>query len=63
MSIEIISVKGLPIIEEGDDLAELILDAMKVQGNPLQNGDVVVLSHVIVSRAEGRTVNLETIDQ
>jgi coenzyme F420-0:L-glutamate ligase/coenzyme F420-1:gamma-L-glutamate ligase len=61
MSIEIIAIKGLPIIVEGDDLAELIIHAMKVQENPLQNGDIIVLSHVIVSRAEGRTIDLETV--
>ena len=58
MGIEIIGIEGLPIIGEGDDLAALILEALKSQGNPLRDGDVVVLSHVIVSRAEGRTVDL-----
>ncbi len=61
MSIKIIAIEGLPIITEGDDLAELIIHAMKVKENPLQNGDIIVLSHVIVSRAEGRTVDLETV--
>ncbi|MBC8224472.1 coenzyme F420-0:L-glutamate ligase, partial [Candidatus Bathyarchaeota archaeon] len=59
---EIIGIEGLPIIEEGDDLAALILEALNSQGNPLRNGDVVVLSHVIVSRAEGRTVDLSSVE-
>ena len=62
MRIEIIGIEGLPIIEEGDDLAALILEALKSQGNPLRDGDVVVLSHVIVSRAEGRTVDLGSVE-
>ena len=62
MGIEIIGVKGLPIIREGDDLAALILEDLKTQGNPLWSMDIVVLSHIIVSRAEGRTVNLGSVE-
>ena len=62
MGIEIIGIEGLPIIGEGDDLAALTLEALKSQCNPLRNGDVVVLSHVIVSMAEGRTVDLGSIE-
>ncbi len=62
MKIEVIGVAGLPIICEGDDLAYLIIEAAGEQGTPLTDGDVVVLSHVIVSRAEGRTVDLRTVE-
>ena len=62
MKVEVIGVKGLPIIGEGDDLAGLIVESASSQGEPLQDGDVVVLSHVIVSRAEGRTVDLGTVE-
>lgn len=62
MKIEVIGVAGLPIIGEGDDLAALVTEAASKQGTPLANGDVVVLSHVIVSRAEGRTVDLGEVE-
>ena len=62
MGIEIIGIEGLPIISEGDNLAALVLEAMKSKGNPLRNRDVVVLSHVIVSRAEGRTMDLGSVE-
>jgi len=52
----------LPIIREGDDLASMIVDAARVQGTELMDGDIVVLSHVIVSRAEGRTVDLKDVE-
>ncbi len=60
--VEVIPVTGLPIIKEGDDLACLICDASEKQGTPIQNGDVIVATHVIVSRAEGTIVDLETIE-
>ncbi|MGD2066415.1 MAG: coenzyme F420-0:L-glutamate ligase [Candidatus Bathyarchaeota archaeon] len=59
--IEILAVTGLPIVKEGDDLASLICQAAEKQGTPIKNGDVIVVTHVIVSRAEGSIVNLETV--
>lgn len=60
--VQIIGVKGLPIIKEGDNLAELICDAAARQGSPIQDHDVLVISHVIVSRAEGNVVDLDDVN-
>jgi len=62
MRVEVIGVTGLPIIREGDDLASMIIDAARAQGTELMDGDIVVLSHVIVSRAEGRTIDLKDVE-
>ena len=59
--IEIIAVKDLPIIKEGDDLAKLICSRAERQRTPIEEGDIVVITHIIVSRAEGNVVNLNTI--
>jgi len=59
--IKIFGVKGLPIIKAGDDLAKLICKAAEKQQTPLQDGDIIVVTHVIASRAEGNTVNLDTV--
>jgi coenzyme F420-0:L-glutamate ligase/coenzyme F420-1:gamma-L-glutamate ligase len=61
MRIEVIGVVGMPIVEGGDDLASLVAEATEAQGTPLMDGDILVLSHVIVSRAEGRTVDLRYV--
>ncbi len=61
MSITVTPVLGLPVIKEGDDLAELILNAMNRSGNPVSSSDVLVVCHVIVSRSEGRVVDLKTV--
>jgi coenzyme F420-0:L-glutamate ligase/coenzyme F420-1:gamma-L-glutamate ligase len=50
-------VKGLPEIQAGDDLGELV--AAKLE---LEDGDVVVLAQKAVSKAEGRVVRLEEIE-
>ena len=60
-SIEIIAVEGLPLIKPGDNLGELIANAAEKQKTPLQDNDVVVVTHVVVSKAEGNIVNLDEI--
>ena len=59
--IQIIGIERLPIVKTGDDLAELICNAAESQGARIQNGDILVITHVIVSRAEGRIVNLDEV--
>jgi len=59
--IKIIGVRGLPIIKEGDDLAGMICEAAEKQGTRIQEGDIIVITHIIVSRAEGNVVNLDSV--
>jgi len=59
--IQVLPVKGLPMIKKGDNLAQLICRAAENQGIPLQDGDVIVVTHVFVSKAEGQVYNLDEI--
>jgi coenzyme F420-0:L-glutamate ligase/coenzyme F420-1:gamma-L-glutamate ligase len=52
---------GLPEIRSGDDLARLFAEAAKTQNLVPAPGDVLVVAQKIVSKAEGRTVRLDTI--
>ena len=56
--IEIIPVADLPEVLPGDDLPEAIARAA---GESLYPGDVVVVTHKVVSKAEGRLVNLREV--
>jgi coenzyme F420-0:L-glutamate ligase/coenzyme F420-1:gamma-L-glutamate ligase len=60
-SVQVMGVEGLPIVKVGDRLGELISEAARRQGTPVQGGDVVVVAHVVVSVAEGRVVNLDEV--
>ncbi|MEM0058324.1 MAG: coenzyme F420-0:L-glutamate ligase [Candidatus Bathyarchaeia archaeon] len=59
--IQIIGIKGIPIVKAGDNLAELICKAAERQGTPIQDGDIIVITHIVVSRAEGRVINLDEV--
>jgi coenzyme F420-0:L-glutamate ligase/coenzyme F420-1:gamma-L-glutamate ligase len=60
--IRIIGLEGLPIVKEGDDLAELICAGAERGGVRIEDGDVVVITHVVVSRVEGSVVNLDEVE-
>ena len=54
-------VPGLPMIQAGDDLAALVVQAMQRADLKLEGGDVVCVAQKIVSKAEGRQVNLDDV--
>jgi coenzyme F420-0:L-glutamate ligase / coenzyme F420-1:gamma-L-glutamate ligase len=52
---------GIPMIAAGDDLTAIIVKALRDAGLALASGDVLVLAQKIVSKAEGRSVDLATV--
>lgn len=60
--LEILALPGIPQVRAGDDLAELLLQAMDAADLSLQDGDVLVLAQKIISKAEGRTVRLADVE-
>jgi coenzyme F420-0:L-glutamate ligase / coenzyme F420-1:gamma-L-glutamate ligase len=62
MALTIFGIPGLPEITSGADLASLIAAAGAAAGTPLESGDVLVVTSKIVSKAEGRSVQLSSVD-
>jgi coenzyme F420-0:L-glutamate ligase/coenzyme F420-1:gamma-L-glutamate ligase len=60
-SLEVIALTGLPLIKAGDDLVEMIASSLKQNGVEPRAKDVLVVAQKIVSKAEGRMVDLATI--
>jgi coenzyme F420-0:L-glutamate ligase/coenzyme F420-1:gamma-L-glutamate ligase len=61
-SLEVIALKGLPLIRPGDDLVELIASAFRRDAVAPRPGDILVVAQKIVSKAEGRIVDLTTVE-
>jgi coenzyme F420-0:L-glutamate ligase/coenzyme F420-1:gamma-L-glutamate ligase len=59
--VTIFPVSGLPEIERSAPLARMILDCIKHGGLELEDGDIAVVTQKIVSKAEGRVVDLKRI--
>ena len=62
MALVVTPLSNLPLIEPGDDLANLLMQSLKTTGIQLCDGDILVLAQKIVSKAEGRLVNLSTVE-
>lgn len=56
------ALSGVPSIGKGDDLAVILGDALDASGYVPASDDVLVVTHKIVSKAEGRIVDLATVD-
>ena len=54
MNIEIHPIDGIPEVAPGDDLAALIVDGLASSSITLSDRDIVVITHKVVSKAEGR---------
>src|SRR5690606_33060290 len=61
-AVHILPISGLPEVNPGDDLETMLVDAITTSAGDLQRGDVVVVTHKIVSKAEGQIVDLESVD-
>ena len=59
--LELLAIPGLPMIKAGDDLPALLAEGFQRAGLVPQKGDVLALAQKIVSKAEGRSVDLATV--
>ena len=59
--IEIIGLKGIPLINPGDNISQIIFENLKNNEINLKNGDIFVIAQTIISKSKGRIVNLDYI--
>ena len=61
-TVSLVGVPGVPMVQPGDDLPNLVVEVLSKAGLGLKAGDVVVITSKIVSKAEGCTVDLRTVE-
>jgi coenzyme F420-0:L-glutamate ligase/coenzyme F420-1:gamma-L-glutamate ligase len=59
--LQLIAIPGLPMVRAGDDLAALVAAGLQRIGVVPQAGDVLVVAQKVVSKAEGRMLDLATV--
>lgn len=59
--LELTALPGLPLVGAGDDLAALVAEGLARASITLRDGDVLVVASKVVSRTEGRFVDLTTV--
>lgn len=61
MSLTLTSLPNIPLIRRDDNLADIVVNALADTDLVLQDGDILVFAQKIISKAEGRSVNLATV--
>jgi coenzyme F420-0:L-glutamate ligase/coenzyme F420-1:gamma-L-glutamate ligase len=59
--IRVIGLTGIPVVEPGADLVQILIESISRAAVRVDDGDVIVIAQKIVSKAEGRFVDLETV--
>ncbi|MDX1514884.1 MAG: coenzyme F420-0:L-glutamate ligase [Gammaproteobacteria bacterium] len=61
VQMHVLAIPGIPRIFPGDDLAAVVIGAIEAAGVTVSDGDILVMAQKIVSKAEGRYVDLATV--
>ncbi len=61
-TISLTAIEGIPMVKAGDDLAALIAAGLEHTGFTLEPGDILVVCQKVVSKAEGRVVDLKDFE-
>ncbi len=61
MRIEIETLTGFPEVSRGDDIVRLIENSSRVNGISYRDGDILIIAQKIISKAEGRLIDLSNI--
>lgn len=60
--VELVALRGMPLVEPGDDLGALIVTALGDNNFELLDDDIVVVAQKVVSKSEGRIVSLADVE-
>ena len=61
MSLTLTPLQHIPLIRQGNDLADIVVNALRENNIALEDDDILVFAQKIISKAEGRAVNLTSI--
>ena len=61
MSLTLTPLHHIPLIRQGDDLADIVVKTLDNNNLAIEENDILVFAQKIISKAEGRAVNLVTI--
>lgn len=61
MTLSLTPLAGIPVIRPGDDLSAIIITSLDRQGIKPEAGDILVIAQKVISKAEGRMVNLDQV--
>ncbi|MDD3984383.1 MAG: coenzyme F420-0:L-glutamate ligase [Methanobacterium sp.] len=61
MCVNLIGIRKIPLIKEGDDLANIIINIANKEGVEICNEDIIVIAETAIAKAEGTVIDLKLI--
>jgi coenzyme F420-0:L-glutamate ligase / coenzyme F420-1:gamma-L-glutamate ligase len=61
MALTLTPVEGIPLIQPGDDISNILIEALEKSRIQLKDGNIIVIAQKIISKAENRLVNLTKV--
>ncbi len=61
MEIKLIGLKDVPLVKPGDNISEIIKDAILTQDYDLKDGDIILIAETLISKSEGNIIDLNDI--
>lgn len=61
MEIKLIGLEGIPLVKAGDDIGQIIGDAISSSDYDLSDGDIILIAETLISKAEGNIIRLDEI--
>lgn len=60
--VRLIGIEGMPELDVGDDLTAMMIEAAITQGTPIEEDDVLVVTQKVVSKIEGKVINITDVE-
>ena len=61
MEIKLIGLKNIPLVKSGDDISQIIKEAILNQTYDLKDGDIILIAETLISKAEGNIIKLDEV--
>ena len=61
MEIKLIGLRDVPLVKPGDNISEIIKDAILTQDYDLKDGDIILIAETLISKSEGNIIDLNDI--
>jgi len=61
MEIKLIGLEDIPLVKSGDDISQIIKEAILNQDYDLKDGDIILIAETLISKAEGNIIKLDEV--
>ena len=61
MEIKLIGLKNIPLVKSGDNISQIIKEAILNQTYDLKDGDIILIAETLISKAEGNIIKLDEV--